>query len=77
MHPIAQSDQTQDESDKKVMSEMMKGLRNTIAKDISNNGQQVIEGKEYISFKCYQQTCKLLIEDGSPDSVFALCFSIM
>ena len=27
-----------------------------------------------MSFKCYQQTCQLLIKDGSPDSVFVLCF---
>ena len=38
------------------------------------NGQHVIEGKEHMSFKCYQQTYKLLIEDSSSDSVFALCF---
>ena len=30
-----------------------------------------------MSFKRYQHTCKLLIEDGSPDSVFALYFLTM
>ena len=59
------------------MSKMMKGLRKTIAKTMSENGQHIIEGKEHMSFKCYQQTCKLLIEDGSPDLVFAVCFLTM
>ena len=27
-----------------------------------------------MSFQCYQKTCLLLIEGGSPDSIFALCF---
>ena len=74
IHIIAQSGQTQDESDKKAMSKMMKGLRKNIARSMSENGEGVIEGKEHISFKCYQQTCKLLIKDGSPDSAFGLCF---
>ena len=52
----------------------MKGIRKTIAKDISVNGSCFIEGKEHMSFKCYQKTFKLLIEDGSTDSVFALYF---
>ena len=71
MHLMAQSDQIQDESDKKAMSKMMKGLRKTFAKTTSENDQRAIEGKEYMSFKCYQQTYKLLIE---PDSVFAFYF---
>ena len=50
---------------------MMKGLRKTIAKPMSENGERIIEGKEHLSFKCYQPTCKLLIKDGSTDSAFA------
>ena len=49
----------------------MKGLRKTNAKTMSENGESVIEGKEHMSFKYYQQTCKLLIKDGSTDSAFA------
>ena len=74
MYLIAQSGQNQDESDKKAMSNMMKGLRKTIVIVISENCQRVIEGKEHMSFKCYQQTYKLLIEDCLPDSLFALYF---
>ena len=53
---------------------MMKGLKKTIAKKLAETGERVMEGKEHMSFKCYQETCKLLIKDGLPDSVFALCF---
>ena len=56
---------------------MMKGLRKTNAKTMSENGQRVIKGKEHMSLKCYQQICKLLIQNGSPDSVFALCVFTM
>ena len=55
----------------------MKDLRQTIAKEMSENGNCVIEGKEDLCFKCYQKICKLLIEDGSPDSVVALCLLTM
>ena len=41
---------------------------------MQENNQSVIKGKEHMSFKYYQQTCELLIEDGSPDLVFVLCF---
>ena len=74
MYLIAQSGQIQDDSDKKALSKMMKSLRKTIDKTISENSQRVIKGKEHMSFKCHQQTCKLLVEDCSPDSVFVLCF---
>ena len=41
---------------------------------MSENGERVIEGEEHMSFKCSQQTYKLLKKDGSPDSAFVLCF---
>ena len=56
------------------MSEIMKGLKKATAKTMSKNGECVIEGIEHMSFKCYQQTCKLLIKDDSPDSALALFF---
>ena len=74
IHLTAQSGQIQNESDEIAMSKIMKSLRKTIAKTMSENGESVIEGKEHMSFKCYQQTCKHLIKDGSPGSAFALCF---
>ena len=77
MHLKAQSSQIQGESDKKEMSKMMKGLRKIIAKSVSGNGQRVIEGKEHMSFKRYQQTCKHLRKDGSPDSVITLSLITM
>ena len=74
MHLISESGQVLDEKEKKAMSKMMKGLKKTIAKKLAETGERVMEGKEHMSFKCYQETCKLLIKDGLPDSVFALCF---
>ena len=53
------------------MAKMMKGLKKTIANEISERGLGVVEGKEHMSFKCYQKICQLLIEEGSPDLVFA------
>ena len=44
---------------------------------MSENSERITEGKEYMSFTCYQQTCKLLIEDSSPYSVFAFRFLTM
>ena len=41
---------------------------------MSERGLHVIEGIEHMSFKCCQKVCQLLIEECSPDSVFALCF---
>ena len=55
-------------SDKKAMSKTMKNYW-------QENARPVIEGKEHMSFKCYQLSCKLLIEAGSYDSVSALYFS--
>ena len=71
IHFIAQSGQIQDESDRKALKEFKK---NYCQNPMSENGEFVIEGKEHMSFKCYQQACKLLIKDGSPDLVFTLCF---
>ena len=53
---------------------MMKGLKKTIAKAMSERGLLVVEGKEHMSFEYYQKICQLLIEEGSPDSVFASYF---
>ena len=74
MHLIAQSGRIQDESYEKAMSKMMKGLRKTIAKDMSEKGERVIKGKGHMSFKCCPQICNLLIKDCSPDSAFASFF---
>ena len=77
MHIISQLGNTQDDNEKEAMANMMKGLKKTIAKEMSERGLRVVEGKEHMPFKCYQKTCQLLIEEDSPDSVFALCFLTM
>ena len=41
---------------------------------MSEKGPCVAERKEHVSFECYQKTYQLLIEEGSPDSVFVLYF---
>ena len=53
---------------------MNEGFKKNYCQKISENGRHAIKGKEHMSFKCYQQTCKLPIEDGSTESVFVLCF---
>ena len=73
MHPISQSGNTQDDNEKEAMANMMKALKKTIAKEMSERGLRVVEGKEHMSFKYYQKKCQLLIEEGSPDLVFAFC----
>ena len=49
-------------------------MKKTIAKENASKGLCVVEGKEQMSFQCYELTCKLFISDGTPESVFALCF---
>ena len=71
LHLISQSDNTQDYNEKKAMVNMMKGLKRTIAKEMSEKSLHVVEGKEHMPFKCYQKTCQLLIKEGPLDSVFA------
>ena len=44
-----------------------------IAKEISERGLCFIEGKEHISFKCYQKTCQLLMKEGPPVLCFLYC----
>ena len=77
MYLISQSGNTQDDNEKEAIPNIMKGLENAIAKEMSESGVRVVNGKEDIPFKCYQKTCQLLIEKGSPDSVLALYFLIM
>ena len=33
-----------------------------------------MEGKEHMTFDVYKLTCQLLVEDGSPECIFCLCF---
>ena len=44
---------------------------------MSERGLHDVEGKEHMSFKCNQKICQLLIEEGSPHSVFSLYFFTM
>ena len=53
---------------------MMKDLKKFIVKEIAEKNLCVVKGKEPMSFQCYQKTCLRLFEDGSLDSIFALCF---
>ena len=62
---------TQDDNKKEAMANMTKGFK---AKEISERGLRIVEGKDHMSLKCYQIKCQLLIEEGSPDSVFVLWF---
>ena len=77
MYFILQSGNTQDDNKKDSMANMMKGLQKTIVKDMSERELCVVEGKEHMLFKYYQKACRLLIKEGSPDSVFASCFLTM
>ena len=55
----------------------MKRLCKSVVKEIRDKGLRKIEGKEHMTFVCYKKTCQLLIDDGQPDSIFALCFLTM
>ena len=46
---------------------MMKGLKKTLLKKWLKKRLRVIEGKEHMTFKCYQKNCYLFIEDRSHD----------
>ena len=76
MHLIPQSGNKFDD-ETWAISKMMKGWKKSIVKEIAEKNLYVVEGEEPMSFKCYQKTCLLLMEDGSPDSIFALCVLIM
>ena len=41
---------------------------------MSERGLHIVEGEEHVSFKYSQKACQLLIEKGSPNSVFTLYF---
>ena len=77
MHLISQSGNKLNDNEILAISKMMKGFKKNIVKEISEKNLCVVEGREHMIFKCYQKTFLLLIEDGSPDSIFALCFSTM
>ena len=71
MHLFSQSGNKLDDNEK---SNMMKGLKKSIAKEISEKGLYLIMGKQYMSFKWYQKTSQHLIENSSVDSVLHCIF---
>jgi len=67
MHLISESGVSFDTNKKKK-------LKKTIAKENKEKGLRRIEGKEQMNLSVYKLTCELLVEDGSPESIFCLCF---
>ena len=74
---VTESGNEWDETSIKEVANSMVSLKKTIARYNHENGIQVTEGKEHMSWACYCLTCKLFIEDGSPSSIFGLFFLIM
>ena len=52
MHLISQSGNTQHDNEKEAMANIMKGLKKTLVKELSERGLRIVEGKEYMPFKC-------------------------
>ena len=57
-----------------VLSRLMKGLKNTSAKERGAQGARLTEGKEPLPFVVYCAICRWLLEKGDKASIFALCF---
>ena len=77
MHLILTSGNSISEERKSGLSQLMKGLQKTIVMQMSDKGLSVTEGKEHMTFRCYTLICQICIDDGSPESIFALCFLTM
>ena len=71
---ISESGNEWDRASLKEVASVMISLKKTIAKHNHDNGIQVSEGKEHMSWACYALTCKLFVEDGSPSALFGLIF---
>ena len=74
MHLFSESGLIFDMKSKMELSDLMVGLKKSIAKENSKKGLRTVEGKEQMTFEVYKLTCQLLVEDGSPESIFCLCF---
>ena len=74
MHLFSESGIVFDMKSKIELSDMMVGLKKSIAKENSKKGLRTVEGKEHMTFDVYKLTCQLLVEDGSPECIFCLCF---
>ena len=56
------------------LKKLLKGLRKMITKQKKELGMSAVDGKENMTFDCFKLTCRLLIEDGSPESIFVLTY---
>ena len=74
MHLVSESGAIFDAKKRKELSDMLVGLKKSIAKENKQKGLRTIEGKEQMTLAVYKLTCQLLVEDGSPESIFCLCF---
>ena len=74
MHLISESNNEINRQCRQDISDCLISLKKTIAKENASKGLRVVEGKEQMSFQCYELTCKVFISDGTPESLFALCF---
>ena len=53
---------------------MLVGLTKSITKENTVKGSRMKEGKTQMTLAVYKPTCQLLVEDGSPESIFCLHF---
>lgn len=59
------------------LKEYMVGLRKSIANEKKSKGLKVGEWKEAVTFAIYKLTCELLIQEGTAESYFVLCWLTM
>jgi len=74
MHLFNKSSFLFDMKSKMELSDIMVGLKKSIAKENPKKGLRTVEGKGEMTFEVYKLTCHLLVEDGSPESIFCICF---
>ena len=77
MHLILSSGNQISEKRRSDLKQIMKGLCKSVVKEIREKGLSTTEGKEHMTFVCYKKICQLFIDDGQPESMFALCFLTM
>ena len=56
---------------------LLKGFKRTILEQKVERGESLEEGKEAMSFDCYQLLCRKFIEGEKDEYLFALLFLIL
>ena len=60
--------------EKHELSNLMIGLKKTIQKERRNLSLKTTKGKDVMNWKTYQYLCEVLTNEGTKESIFALCW---